>query len=262
MTLEERASFPPIGLFGPVRFVLRVAMMIGLLLLCLALHYVYRAVRQPSPWPPRFMFGIAWICNVRVFVEGARLSEDVFYVANHMSWLDIPVIGGITRSAFVAQDGIAKAPVVGWLARLNNTVFVSRTDRLGVASQVAAVREALHDHQPITIFPEGTTTDGTQLLPFKPALFAPLADPPRGIRVQPLFLDYLGGGPEIAWVGTESGVHNAWRVLCRREPIAVRLVFLEPFNPVHCNNRKEIAATAREQIRQALSASLGHAPVL
>ena len=262
MTTAAPESYPPIGFFGPVRFVFRLLAMIGLLLLCLPLHYLYKAFGYVSPWPARFLFGIAWICNVRIVTEGVRLQEDVFYVSNHLSWLDIPILGGMTRSAFVAQDGIAKWPIIGWLASLNNTVFVSREKRLSVGNQVDTLREALDDHQPVTIFPEGTTTDGTSLLPFKAPLFAVLAPPPRGIRVQPLLLDYYGLGPETAWVGEESAPHNAWRIMCRRDIIPVRLVFLQPFDPIHYNNRKEIAATAREQIRQALSASLGGRAVL
>jgi 1-acyl-sn-glycerol-3-phosphate acyltransferase len=262
MISEDPESYPPLGFFGPARFVLRVVAMLGLLLGCLLIHFLYRLFTRHSPWPSRFLFGIAWICNVRIIPQGERLKDDVFYVANHVSWLDIPIIAGLTRSAFVSQDGVASVPIIGWLAAMNNTIFVSRTDRLGVAQQVETLREALHEHQPITIFPEGTTTNGRVLLPFKPALFAPLADPPRGIRVQPLFLDLMGRGDEVAWIGTESGMHNAWRILCRRQVIPIRLFFLEPFDPVQCSDRKEIAAKAREQIRAALSASLGGAAVL
>ena len=262
MSSEPHLPYPPIGPLGPLRFAIRVTMMIGLLLALLPLHYLWRATGFISYWPQRFLAGVAWISNVRVTIEGVRLKENVFYVSNHLSWLDIPIFGGATHCAFVAQDGIANWPVVGWLASLNHTIFVSRTDRLGVAAQVEQLKQALHDHQPVVIFPEGTTTDGTSLLPFKPALFAVLTPPPRPMKVQPVLLDFHGRGPEFAWVGEESAPHNAWRVLCRRDVIPVRIAFLEPFDPVQCGDRKEVAATAREQIRHALAASLGGRPVL
>ncbi len=255
-------TYPPIGFFGPVRFVMRLVAMLVLLGLCLIVHYGWKLARRPSPWPPRFLWGIAWICNVRVTIEGNRLKDHVFYVANHLSWLDIPILGGATRAAFVAHDGIADWPVIGWLARINKTVFVARGDRFSVASQILTLREALEGHQPITIFPEGTTTDGTTLLAFKPSLFEVLTAPLPGIRVQPVLIDFYGQGPETAWVGDESVLHNAWRTLCRRRAIPVRIVFLTPFDPAQCNGRKEIAATAREQIRRALAASLGGQAVL
>lgn len=262
MSAEPPAEYPPIGFFGPARFAIRFVAMVGLLLTLLPLHYGWRAAGRISPWPQRFLAGVAWICNVRVRIEGTRLRENVFYVSNHLSWLDIPILGGYTHAAFVAQDGIASWPLIGWLASLNHTIFVSRTDRLGVSAQIEQLKEALHDHQPVTIFPEGTTTDGTSLLPFKPALFAVLTPPPRQMLVQPVLLDFHGYGPEFAWIGEESAPHNAWRVMCRKKMIPVRILFLEPFDPTHCADRKQIAAMAREQIRQALSASLGHAPVL
>lgn len=188
---------------------------------------------------------------------GQRLRHDVFYVSNHLSWIDIPVLAGATGTAFIAQDGIAKVPLVGWLASLNNTILVSRTDRLGIGGQIAMLRTALDAHQPIAIFPEGTTTDGHGLLPFKPPLFAVMAPPPRPMMVQPVLLDYGVAGPEIAWVGEEAGGDNAVRLLSRRRGFDVRVVFLEPFDPAAFGGRKEIAAEARSRIRTALSASLG-----
>ncbi|NNC73537.1 MAG: 1-acyl-sn-glycerol-3-phosphate acyltransferase [Sphingomonadaceae bacterium] len=262
MTSKDPASYPPIGFFGPVRFVLRLFAMFGWIALCLILYYVSKPFISPSPWPQRFLYGIAWILNIRMTTEGMRLKEDVFYVANHLSWIDIPIIGGLTGSAFVSKAEIRDWPITGWLGTLNNTVWISRDDRMGVGRQIEELKTALDGHQPITVFPEGTTSDGTGLLPFKPSLFAVLAPPPRGIRIQPILLDFLGTGPEVAWVGTEGAEHYTWRMMCRREIIPVRVVFLEPFDPAHCNNRKEIAATAREQIRKALAASLGGKPVL
>lgn len=262
MTAEGPDPYPPIGFFGPVRFIIRIAAMVVLLGLCLIVHYGWRLAGRPSPWPPRFLWGIVRICNVRLSIEGNRLEEKVFYVSNHLSWLDIPILGGATRAAFVAHDGIAKWPIIGWLAKINKTVFVARSDRFSVAEQIATLREALEGHQPVTIFPEGTTTDGTTLLPFKPPLFEVLTTPLPGIRVQPVLLDFYGRGAETAWVGDESALHNAWRMLCRRKPIAARVVFLAPFDPAQCNDRKEIAATAREQVRRALTASLGGQAVL
>ncbi|MFN2259028.1 MAG: lysophospholipid acyltransferase family protein [Parasphingopyxis sp.] len=253
---------PPVGVLGPLRFLFRLLALVLLLLLLLPFHYLWRLFGAISPWPQRFLVGAAWICNLRIAKEGIRLKENVFYVANHLSWLDILILGSATNTAYVAQDGIAKWPVVGWLAKLNHTIFVSRADRLGVAEQIAQLKEALHDHQPVTIFPEGTTTDGCSLRPFKPTLFAVLSPPPRPMQVQPVLLDFCGEGPEIAWIGEETVTRNAWRVLCRRKIIPVRVKFLDPFDPAQCNGRKEIAATAREQIRLALAASLGGRAVL
>lgn len=262
MSATDLPSYPPIGLFGPLRFLVRVVTMSALLLVFTPLHYLWVVFGRSSPWPSLFLAAVAWICGMRARIDGLARKHDVFLVSNHVSWLDIPIIGGATGSAFIAQDSVARWPLVGWMARINETIFIARSDRLGVAGQIEMVKTAIAERRPVTIFPEGTTTDGTSLHPFKPPLFAVLAPPPRGICVQPVLLDYHGLGPEFAWIGTEGAPRNAWRVLCRRKSIPVTLRFLEPFDPALCDGRKAIAATARERIRHALSASLGGRPVL
>jgi 1-acyl-sn-glycerol-3-phosphate acyltransferase len=165
------------------------------------------------------------------------------FVSNHQSWLDIPIIAGRTGTAFVATSGVRDWPLVGWLAGLNNTVYVDRGDRTGVHGQVGAVRAALEKHQPIAIFPEGTT--GRELLPFKPSLLEVVSPPPRAIKVQPLRLTY--GVPELAWVGEEPALANILRVLSHPR-FRVLLECLEPFDPAAFDDRKAIAAEARSRI--------------
>ncbi|MGF7147252.1 1-acyl-sn-glycerol-3-phosphate acyltransferase [Sphingomonas zeicaulis] len=240
---------------GWLRFAVRVAALLILLILHVPLHFLWRLLRQPSPWPRHFLACVAWVAGARVHVVGAPVAHDVFYVANHLGWIDIPVIAGASGAAFVAQDGIARAPVVGWLSSLNNTIFVSRSDRLGVAEQIEALRVAVSVHQPVTIFPEGTTTDGSFLLPFKPALFAAMAPPPRPMLVQPLLLDYGAAGSDIAWIGEEKGDANAIRVLQRKGCFKVTLHFLEPYDPAALDGRKAVSAEARARISSALAAS-------
>ena len=109
----------------------------------------------------------ARIAGARVVKVGTPLRRDVFYVSNHLSWIDILALGGASGTAFVAKAEIGAAPVVGWLAGMNRTVYVKRENRLGVADQINQLRDALADNWAITIFPEGTTTDGKSLLPFK-----------------------------------------------------------------------------------------------
>ncbi|WP_414900509.1 lysophospholipid acyltransferase family protein [Sphingomonas flavalba] len=240
---------------GGVRALARLVTLLLLLFPCLLLHLVWRLVRRPSPWPRRFLGAVARICGARVEANGARVETDVFYVANHLSWIDICILGGASGAAFVAHDGVARAPIVGWLARLNNTVFVARADRLNVGAQVAAIRAALDARQPIAIFPEGTTTDGNGLLPFKPALFAVMAPPPRPMRIQPVLLDFGPDSAAVAWVGDEPGLDNARRLLARPGGFVVTVRWLEPFDPAAIGDRKAIAHEARERIRAALSAS-------
>lgn len=246
---------------GSLRFAARVAWLLAALIACLPLHGLWRLARQPSPWPRLFLAKAARACGARVSMTGTPEGRDVFYVANHLSWIDIPIMGGVTEMSFVAQAPLADWPVIGWLAKLNHTVFVSRTDRMTVTSQVNQLRAAIALHRPVAIFPEGTTTDGRSLLPFKPSLFEVMLVPPRPLLVQPVCLDFHPVGPDIAWIGEEAGDVNAIRVLRRRGSFEVRVHFLEPFDPGLHPTRKTIAAEARARIAAALASSLGGVPV-
>ena len=188
---------------------------------------------------------------MRVRVIGRPARRDVFNISNHSSWLDILVLGGATRSAFVSKAELQSAPLVGFLAGLNRTVYVDRADRRAMHAQIAAIREAIHDG-PVTIFPEGTTSDGTVLLPFKASLLQVLEPPVPGMRVQPLFLDYGAAAADIAW-GQEDGVRNARRLLSRKGTIPCTVHCLEPFEPAAVGGRKEVAAEARRRIVAAMT---------
>lgn len=242
---------------GWARLVGRALLLVLAVAICLVPHALWQLFRLPSPWPKWFMVMVTRICGVRRVSVGVPLKRDVFFVANHLSWLDIPVIASANGTAFIAKEELSRAPVIGWLARQNRTVFVSRADRMGVAEQINQLRDALAEAWAVTIFPEGTTTDGQSLLPFKPSLLAVLDPPPPGIMVQPVVLDYGKVAQEIAWVGIEEGQDNAVRVLSRKGSFRVAVHFLEPFNPRDYPGRKAINAEARRRIEDALVAIRG-----
>lgn len=253
-----RGNPSPVPVIGWMRLGWRV---LGLALIAgisIPSHYLFQLLRLPSPWPRLFMTSAARICGARVGVKGVPLKRDVFYIANHVSWVDILAISSASGTAFVAKAELAKAPIVGALARMNRTVFVEREDRLGVADQINRLRDALADNWSITVFPEGTTTDGVSLLPFKTPMLKVLEPPPPGVMVQPVLLWYGGAvGYDIAWLGVESGKDNAVRVLSRNGSFKVIVEFLEPFHPRDFPGRKAIAAESRRRIEEALARELG-----
>ena len=106
------------------------------LLVLVPLHYLYRIFRYGSPFPKLFLFLAAWIVGARVTTYGTPLRRDVFFISNHVSWVDILALAGASGTAFVAKAELGRVPVIGWLCRLNRTVFVSREDRGGVADQM------------------------------------------------------------------------------------------------------------------------------
>lgn len=228
-----------------------------LMIIFVPLHYLYRIFAYGSPFPMLFLRCAARVSGARVEVIGTHLKRDVFYVANHVSWIDILSLAGACGTAFVAKAELAQAPLVGWLASLNRTVFVKREHRMGVAEQINALREALADNWSVTVFPEGTTTDGQSLLPFKTSMLSVLEPPPPGVLVQPVLLDYGTVAEWIGWIGEEGGLNNAKRVLARKGSFRLRVHFLEPFSPEDFRGRKAISLEARRRIEEALSLVLG-----
>jgi len=242
---------------GWARISARAALLILSLMIFVPLHYLWRILGQSSPWPRLFLATAARISGAKILVRGVPLRRDVFYIANHISWVDIAAIASASGTAFVAKAEIGDTPIVGWLASLNRTVFVAREDRLGVADQINRLRETLAENWSVTIFPEGTTTDGRSLLPFKTPMLKVLEPPPPGVMVQPVLLWYENQATDIAWVGVEAGRDNAFRILSRPGNFCVMVRFLEPFYPADYPGRKAIAAESRHRIETAMAEQLG-----
>lgn len=253
----ENTAIPAIGW---MRIGWRALGLIVLLLIFVPLHFIYRIFAYGSPFPMLFLRYAGRVCGARVKTQGTHLRRDVFFVANHVSWLDILSLAGASGTAFVAKAELAQAPMVGWLASLNRTVFVKREHRMGVAQQINLLKEALADNWSVTVFPEGTTTDGQSLLPFKTSMLSVLEPPPPGVMVQPVLIDYGPVAEWIGWVGEEGGLNNAKRVLARKGSFELRLKFLEPFSPEEFQGRKAISAEARRRIEEALCETLGKPP--
>lgn len=242
---------------GKLRFAARLLAIILLLLVFVPLHYAFRLLAYGSPFPMLFLRYTARVVGARVTVVGTPLRRDVFFISNHVSWIDILALAGSSGTAFVAKQELGEVPVIGWLCRLNRTVFVKRENRMDVAEQINALRVALADNWSVTVFPEGTVTDGQSLLPFKSSMLSVLEPPPPGVLVQPCVVDYGPVAEEIAWVGEESGATNARRIMARPGSFRLVIHYLEPFSPAEHRGRKAIAVGARQAIEGKLVELLG-----
>jgi 1-acyl-sn-glycerol-3-phosphate acyltransferase len=238
----------------------RILAMLAALLACVPLYYLLAPFTRRNPAPRWFLHAIAVIAGVRIRARGTRPARRTFFIANHVSWLDIPAIAGVTGSAFIAHDGLAAIGPLRWLCELNDTVFVARHDRRSVAEQIKRVRAALQQTGALTVFPEGTTSDGTDLLPFKSSLLSALDADAAHIPVQPIWLDYGSETRDIAWVGTEPGVDNALRLLARWRPIDLTITYLPPLSESDRADRKAMARAARHAIGAAMAAPEFPAP--
>lgn len=218
---------------------------------CVSLYALWRIKGRHNPWPRRFLRGVGLIAGLRTRNANISVGPGVLLLSNHVSWLDIPALAGLTGTAFVAHDGLASNPVLRWLCECNDTVFIARHDRASVARQVEQVREAIRDTGALTVFPEGTTTSGVEIGAFKSSLVSAVSPLPPGIEVHPVWLDYGPDAGEIAWIGEETGAANFLRLLARRKPIVLNVHILPPLSGEALRDRKAIAKAARDAIAAA-----------
>ncbi|WP_114520325.1 lysophospholipid acyltransferase family protein [Altererythrobacter sp. ZODW24] len=251
---EAQSAIPErdISAAGWVLVTFRVVLMLILLVVCTPLHFLWKLVGAGRFWPRTFLAGVGAIAGLHIKQEGKRRRHSLI-LANHVSWLDIPALAHATGTAFVAQDGLAAFPFLKWLCEMNETVFIARHDRNRIADQVAQVKAAMDQSGSLTIFPEGTTSDGDDLLPFKSALLSAVDPFPEGAVMQPVLLKYEDG-PSFAWVGTEPGLDNFLKVLARTKPIRLTIHFLEPITGDALENRKSMTHTARSAMLAKLAA--------
>jgi 1-acyl-sn-glycerol-3-phosphate acyltransferase len=231
----------------------------GLLLLfafCVPPHLIARAFGR-SPWPRRFLKWVAWGAGADVRCEGPTASRGTLLVANHVSWLDIPILAGATGCAFVAKREVQDHWFLKWIADQNETIYIDRADRRSIHGQVASLADGLKRPQPLAIFPEGTVGDGGQLLPFKPSLLSAVAPPPEGVVIRPAAIDYGSVAPVIGWGTGEPGLANFLRVLGRKGRMPVTIHLLPAIAPEP--DRKILARAAHDAIAKALAPS-GMAP--
>ncbi len=174
----------------------------------------------------------------------------VLYVANHVSWLDIIVLGTMVDAVFVAKHDVADWPLFGRLARMRQCIFVTRK-ATQVRGEVEMIRSQLAAGRNVILFPEGTTGCGGKLLPFKSALLAAVDGLPQ-VRIQPITIAYpdlvRGGADEsLAWYGEMAMLPHLWSVLGRANAPA-RMHFHPALSAHEFPDRKALAGVCRDYI--------------
>ena len=233
----------------------RIAGLVLLFALCAPPHIATKLLFGRSGWPKRFLAAAAWVCGARVRLAGDAIAPHTLLICNHVTWLDILVVGGSTGCAFVSKAMLGH-PLIHWMADQGHTLYIRRDRRGRAAQQAEAIARKLQEPQPLALFPEGTTGPGTEMLPFRSTLFAAVAPPPPGASVRPVAVDYGRAAPELGWYD-EPGKENVLRTLGRTGGIPVTVRVLDPLPPT--DDRKVLAEQARDAIAKALTSSRGAA---
>ena len=253
---------------GWLRVVLRGVPLAVLVFGGLALMLLLRAIEAPlnglrRPWTPYITVAVCRgglrILGLRYRQHGTVMPGPGAVVANHVSWLDIFALNAAQRIYFVAKSEVAGWPGIGWLARATGTVFIRR-DRAEAQAQIAVFRDRLAAGHRLLFFPEGTSTDGMQVLPFKPTLFAAFFDDAlrATMAVQAVTVRYTapdGADPRLYgwWGDMDFGPHLLATLAARRQG-AIDVVFHAPVKVADFANRKALAARLESDVRAGLRA--------
>jgi 1-acyl-sn-glycerol-3-phosphate acyltransferase len=208
----------------------------------------------------------ARVLGFRVGAKG-EISQrrPILFISNHISYLDIEVLGGLLEASFVARADMAAWPFFGWLAKLQRTVFVDRRVR-STAEQRDAIRRRLDEGDHLILFPEGTSGDGTRVLPFKSALFSAADYVGRDgpLLVQPVSIAYLrlygiplgrSYRPYYAWYGDMDLLPHLWQLL-GMGVVTVEVTFHPPVTLAAFGSRKALAEHCYRTIAAGLADAL------
>ena len=195
--------------------------------------------------------------RVQVVGEAAR-DRPVLFVSNHSSWLDVLVLGSVLEACFVAKAEVGQWPVIRTVARLGRTAFVSRS-RTQTKGEARVIRDRLAAGDSIILFPEGTTSDGGRVLPFRSA-FLSVADGAHTVQPVSVVFDRLGGLPAcrrdrplFAWYGDTDIFTHFWR-LSRRPGARATVVLHAPLDPAAYPDRKALTAACAGVVAESCAA--------
>ncbi len=261
-----RPGFHPLRHLRALRRTLWIVLFLPLAMLVQSVLLLFPG-REKAAFAAFFWATISRMLGLSVRVLGAPARQGargpqrpVIYVCNHSSWLDIAAIGGQITGCFVAKDDVAGWPVISTVARLGRTVFVSR-NRGRTLHERDQMRDVLAAGNDLILFPEGTSSDGSRVLPFRSSfLAAAYADAKPLIQPVSVVYDRLAGLPVghasrdvFAWYGDMTLLPHFWQVAQFRGK-RVTLLFHTPMDPADYPDRKALSQATWQVVADGAAA--------
>ncbi|MFC0244776.1 lysophospholipid acyltransferase family protein [Falsochrobactrum ovis] len=259
-------------MIGLIRTSLVLAAFVVLSLSLIPVQYVF--LRLKNGWktalPVFFHRIVARLFGFRIHIHGEMQTDrPLLLVSNHISWSDIVVLSAVGPVSFIAKSEVKNWPIFGMFAVLQRTVFVERERRGKTAKQASEIARRLAGGDVMVLFPEGTTSDGNRVLPFKTALFGAAHAAIREtdvdeVIVQPVAIAYirLHGmamgryyRPIVSWPGDVELLPHLKGIL-REGAIDVEVRFGEPIRVTAETNRKTLAQISEKRVRTLLQSAL------
>lgn len=256
------------GIDSPIRSFVRLAVYLGWTLVAIPVQIIALLLRTPFRvrFPMIYHRTCLKIIGVKIQIRGVKSKDHpVLFAVNHSSYLDISVLGALITGSFVAKQEVAKWPLYGLLAKLQRTVFVDRRARF-IAEQRDEMVGRLASGDDLILFPEGTSSDGNRVLPFKSALLSTAEIEVEGkpITVQPVSIAYthLDGiplgrhmRPLYTWFGDMEMASHIWRVMGLGK-LKVVVQFHPTMTIAETGSRKVLAARCWEAVAGGVSSAI------
>ena len=203
-----------------------------------------------AKWLQRVSRRLVRVFNLGVYADGSIPSRGVL-ISNHLSYLDIVVICSLVPCVFVAKREVAQWPVFGWFARVAGTIFTHRERRMGAASGVEEIDRVLESGALIVLFPEGTSSGGDTVLPFKSALLEPATRTRHPLHTACLRYELEGGNvrDEVCYWRDMTLLPHLLNLLGKRA-VTARISF-QPHES--CADRKELSRRLHAQIHHMMN---------
>lgn len=232
-------------------------------MLVLVFHKGKHAYAIPFLWEN----GVRSIFQIRYSIEGVPLrGHQVFYMSNHLSYLDVPLLGSILKASFVAKSEVEKWPVFGFLSKLQQTEFIERR-RTAIADETNKIAAKIASGRSLIIFPEGTSTSGYEVEPFKSSLFTlALGSGNEDIFVQPVTISLLEVNGKVPATKDERDIYAWPRDLDMEMPphlfrfaktsgARLTVTFHPPVRARDFTDRKVLAKTCHDSVSKGLKAA-------
>ncbi|MCB9982127.1 MAG: 1-acyl-sn-glycerol-3-phosphate acyltransferase [Rhodospirillales bacterium] len=246
-------------------FVLLCAAIVPAQVLLMLVHKGRGAYVLPHVWHK----GVCAVFGIRVQVKGAPYTDSqVLYASNHISYLDIPALASVIRyGSFVAKKDVAGWPVFGFLSKLQQTAFISRS-RGDARKEAGALDTMLREGKNLIIFPEGTSTDGQSVVPFKSSLFSIAVQ--DGVKdmlvIQPVSIQVLSSDGRVPQTQDDRDIY-AWHLnmdtelpahlwgFAQTEGSVLRITFHDVLNVKDFSDRKTLAKACYDTVSKGLDYS-------
>jgi 1-acyl-sn-glycerol-3-phosphate acyltransferase len=201
------------------------------------------------------------IFQIKVITEGeiAR-DQQVIYISNHVSYLDIPVIASTLRTAFIAKLDVASWPLFGTLGRLQRTLFISRA-KGDVAREKDAFIKRLEEPSPLVLFAEGTSTIGEKIVPFKSSLFEAFLN--KNLKLQPMTMSIIEIDGKIVTSDAQREIYGWGDIeipehmfrFSKTKGCVIKLTFQKSITSSSYNDRKELSNDCYNLVLEGLDLS-------